>query len=187
MTVDKNDTKTRILDAAEGFIVQGGYNAFSFRDIAEEIGIKSASVHYHYPTKANLVSAILARYTSLFSKQLPNPNNETASAELLLNGFIDGFKAKVVDQRNMSLCTMLTADKHILPEEVSIELAAFYTMKLKWLTRVFIRLEDVTEGDALVLASQLLASLHGASVLVQGTNQPDFFDRALSYWRIAYA
>ena len=58
---DKNATKTKIMDTAEGFIVQGGYNAFSFRDIAEAVGIKSASVHYHYPTKADLVSAVMVR------------------------------------------------------------------------------------------------------------------------------
>lgn len=187
MIAGKNDTKRQIQDVAERLIIQGGYNAFSFRAIAEEIGIKSASVHYHFPTKANLASAILARYTLLFSEQLPNPNNEKVNASLLLNGFIDGFKAKVVDQRNMSLCTMLTADKRILPEEVSAELAAFYNVKLAWLTQVFMRLEQVTEDQALILASQLLASLHGASVLVQGTNQPDFFDRALSNWKSRYS
>jgi TetR/AcrR family transcriptional repressor of nem operon len=186
MIAGKNDTKRQIQDVAERLIIQGGYNAFSFRDISEEIGIKSASVHYHFPTKASLTSALLARYTLLFSEQLPNPNDDAVNASLLLNGFIDGFKAKVVDQRNMSLCTMLTADKHILPEEVSAELAAFYNVKLAWLTQVFMRLEQVTEDQALVLACQLLASLHGASVLVQATGNAEFFESAVSYWRMAY-
>jgi TetR/AcrR family transcriptional repressor of nem operon len=183
MTVERNDTKSKILDAAEGFIVQGGYSAFSFRDIAEAVGIKSASVHYHYPTKADLVSAVMVRYTADFSSQLPNPNNEGITVKALLNGFIDGFKTKIVDQRDMSLCTMLTSNKAILPESVCIELAAFYQLILDWLSQVFMRLDQVDEDSGLIQASQLLACLHGASILVQGTDQPDFFDRALSEWR----
>ncbi|WP_421847362.1 TetR/AcrR family transcriptional regulator [Marinomonas sp.] len=183
MTVERNDTKTKILDAAEGFIVQGGYNAFSFRDIAEAVGIKSASVHYHYPTKADLVSSVMVRYTADFSSQLPNPNSEKIAANVLLNGFINGFKTKIVEQRNMSLCTMLTSNKSVLPESVCVELAAFYQLILDWLTQVFVRLDKIDKEEAFMQASQLLACLHGASILVQGTNQPDFFDRALSGWK----
>ncbi|MCW4630327.1 MULTISPECIES: TetR/AcrR family transcriptional regulator [Marinomonas] len=183
MSIEKNDTKTNILDAAERFIVQGGYNAFSFRDIAEAVGIKSASVHYHYPTKGDLVAAVMARYTELFSQLLPNPKDERLDPRVLLNGFINGFKAKIVEQRNMSLCTMLTSDKSILPDEVCTELSVFYQLKLTWLSQVFARLDQTDEDTALMQASQLLACLHGASILVQGTNQPVFFDHALSSWR----
>ncbi|WP_212917129.1 TetR/AcrR family transcriptional regulator [Marinomonas sp. A3A] len=183
MIVEKNDTKSKILDTAERLITLGGYNAFSFRDIADEIGIKSASVHYHYPTKGDLVSAVMARYNEEFSEQLPNLNNEQLNPNVLLNSFIDGFKAKIVDQRNMSLCTMLTSDKTILPEQVCNELVTFYQLKLDWLTQIFVRLGDIEDDKALTQAVQLLACLHGASILVQGTDKPDFFDRALSEWR----
>ena len=183
MMADKNATKTKIMDTAEGFIVQGGYNAFSFRDIAEAVGIKSASVHYHYPTKADLVSAVMERYTQAFAAQLPDPTDEKFDPKALLNGFIDGFKAKIVDQRDMSLCTMLTSNKSILPESVSSELAAFYQLILDWLSQVFVRLEQIDEEAGLIQASQLLACLHGASILVQGTDQPDFFEKALSNWK----
>ncbi|GAB3478559.1 TetR/AcrR family transcriptional regulator [Marinomonas epiphytica] len=182
----KVDTKSKIMDVAEEFISQGGYGAFSFRDIAEKVGIKSASVHYHYPTKGDLVAAVMARYTHEFSQMLPNPCDATLSTKDLINGFIDGFKAKVVDQMNMSLCTMLTSDKASLPDAVSQELAIFYKLKLDWLKQVFMRLEQSGEEKALTKASQLLACLHGASILVQGADDPAFFDRALSHWRTAY-
>lgn len=183
MTADKNDTKTKIMDTAEGFIVQGGYNAFSFRDIAEAVGIKSASVHYHYPTKADLVSAVMARYTESFSIQLPDPTDESLDPKIMINGFIDGFKAKIVDQRDMSLCTMLTADKHCLPEEVRTALANFYNVKIEWLTLVFMKLESIQKDKAKVRGIQFLATLHGASVLVQATNQTEFYEQAVSVWR----
>ncbi|PYF80476.1 MULTISPECIES: TetR/AcrR family transcriptional regulator [Marinomonas] len=186
MTVERNDTKNKILDIAEGFIVKGGYNAFSFRDIADAVGIKSASVHYHYPTKGDLVSAVMGRYTRDFSELLPNPNDDKFDPKMLLDGFIKGFKDKVVDQRDMSLCTMLTSNKAILPESVGAELAAFYQLILDWLSQVFVRLDPINKDSGLILASQLLACLHGASILVQGTNQSEFFDHALSEWRSRY-
>ena len=61
---------TEILDAAEGFARQTGYNGFSFRDIAAEIGIKSASVHYHFPTKGDLGAALARRYAERFFERL---------------------------------------------------------------------------------------------------------------------
>ena len=30
---------------------RGGFHGFSFRDLAADVGIKSASVHYHFPIK----------------------------------------------------------------------------------------------------------------------------------------
>ncbi|MBJ7536330.1 TetR/AcrR family transcriptional regulator [Marinomonas transparens] len=186
MTIDKVDTKNKIQDVAERLIVQGGYGAFSFRDIAEEVGIKSASVHYHYPTKGDLAAAVMVRYTEVFSRRLPDPNDETLNPNTMLNGFIDGFKAKIVDHHNMSLCTMLTADKHRLPEAVSTALADFYQVKLEWLTQVFMRFEPSLEDQAKIQSIQFLAALHGASVLVQATDNAEFFEKAMSCWRKAH-
>ena len=58
--------QTDILDAAESRIRRFGYTGFSFRDVAADVGIKSASVHYHYPTKETLAAAVAARYSSRF-------------------------------------------------------------------------------------------------------------------------
>lgn len=187
MSKVKVDTKSKIQDVAERFIIQGGYGAFSFRDIAEAVGIKSASVHYHYPTKSDLVAAVMARYTHDFSQMLPDPHDEELDAKQLLHGFIDGFKAKVVTQGNMSLCTMLTSDKPILPELVSGELATFYELLLTWLSKLFVRLDLSNDIEAMIKASQLLASLHGASILVQGTGDTEYFDNVMMPWFSAYS
>ena len=186
MTVEKSNTKSKIQDVAERLIIQGGYGAFSFRDIAEEVGIKSASVHYHYSTKGDLASAVMTRYIKVFSAQLPNPNDENLDPRKMLEGFINGFQAKVVDHQNMSLCTMLTADKHILPDEVSAALAAFYNVKIEWLTLLFMRLASLQEEQAKTQTIQFLATLHGASVLVQATGNTAFFERAVSDWKHRY-
>jgi TetR/AcrR family transcriptional repressor of nem operon len=60
-------TAQRILDIAEGLVQTRGFNNFSYADIATELGITKASLHYHFPGKAELGQAIVARYAKRFS------------------------------------------------------------------------------------------------------------------------
>ena len=46
------------------------YHAVSFRDLATEIGIKSASIHYYFPQKADLGRELVARYADRFLQSL---------------------------------------------------------------------------------------------------------------------
>src|SRR6202008_1598325 len=57
-----SDVKTAIMDAAERRMQAGGFGGFSFREIAEDVGIKSSSVHYHFPAKENLAAAVVRRW-----------------------------------------------------------------------------------------------------------------------------
>ncbi len=56
-----SDVKTAIMDAAERRMQLGGFGGFSFREIAADVGIKSSSVHYHFPTKEDLAAAVIRR------------------------------------------------------------------------------------------------------------------------------
>ena len=57
-----NQTAERLMDLAESHMRNAGYGGFSFRHLAAEIGIKSASVHHHFPTKATMAAAVARRY-----------------------------------------------------------------------------------------------------------------------------
>ena len=68
MSMDKpsntapSNTADDILAAARRFIVAGGYNGFSYADIAEVVGIRKASIHHHFPSKVDLVQTLVRRY-----------------------------------------------------------------------------------------------------------------------------
>jgi TetR/AcrR family transcriptional repressor of nem operon len=79
-----SDNKTKIIDAAENMIRSGGYNGFSFRDIAAEIGIKSSSVHYYYPRKEDLALEVAVRYKENFIAALGDPKPEGSTPESIL-------------------------------------------------------------------------------------------------------
>jgi len=60
-----NERASQIIDTAIKMIREGGYHSFSFRQIATELGIKSASIHYHFPSKEDLGVAVMVRYTEI--------------------------------------------------------------------------------------------------------------------------
>src|SRR6195256_5391430 len=72
-----SDTAQRLMDLAEAHIRDAGYGGFSFRDLAAEIGIKSASVHHHFPTKAILAAAVARRYGDRFFEMVARRHDES--------------------------------------------------------------------------------------------------------------
>ncbi|MEM6465574.1 MAG: helix-turn-helix domain-containing protein, partial [Pseudomonadota bacterium] len=73
------DRRDAILDVTERLIRAHGYSGFSFRDVATEVGIKSASVHYHFPTKPDLAAAVARRYRERFAKALEEKEQQGAT------------------------------------------------------------------------------------------------------------
>jgi TetR/AcrR family transcriptional repressor of nem operon len=67
-----NETAERLMDLAESHMRNAGYGGFSFRDLAAEIGIKSASVHHHFPTKATMAAAVARRYAGGLAPEVAN-------------------------------------------------------------------------------------------------------------------
>ena len=47
-------TSQQILDIAQRLVQTRGFNAFSYADIANELNVSKASLHYHFTSKAKL-------------------------------------------------------------------------------------------------------------------------------------
>src|SRR6201981_3153387 len=119
------DIKTAIMDAAERRIQLGGFGGFSFREIAADVGIKSSSVHYHFPPKDELAAAVIRRwaeYTSeLIDKELekdPDP----------VRAWTNAFRGTALSEGRMCPCTALGAASQDLPPEVAREVKGFLQM-----------------------------------------------------------
>src|ERR1043166_1832386 len=63
-------TAEQILDLAETLIQTRSYSAFSYQDISDALGLTKASIHYHFPSKAELGVAVIDRYAARFSAAL---------------------------------------------------------------------------------------------------------------------
>src|SRR5438552_4143747 len=110
-------TAERILDVAEGLAQTRGFNGFSYADIAAEVGITKASLHYHFATKAELGRALVARYSQRFAAALEAIETDGAGALEKLDQYVELYESVLVRDR-MCLCGMLAAEYLTLPEPV---------------------------------------------------------------------
>src|SRR5262245_30266387 len=120
-----SDVAGAIMDAAERRIRLGGFNGFSFREIAADVGIKSSSVHYHFPTKEKLAAAVIHRYTDEVA--------ELIDRELTVEGdpvkvWTRAFRGTLHSEDRMCPATVLGAGSLDLPQEVAVEVRRFFKM-----------------------------------------------------------
>lgn len=166
--MNTSDIRTRILDSAERRARAGGYNGFSFRDIAQDVAIKSASVHYHFPAKADLGRELVLRYTARIKEALGDPSGlDPEQAEARVTSI---FRAAMRIDDKMCLCGIFGAERDALPPEVSAATADFFRMVLEYLR--------VAHGspESPDRAMALLARLEGALIVSRMLGRPELFD-----------
>lgn len=128
LNMKKTQAYTKILTVAEKLIQTKGYNAFSFHDIASSVGIKTASIHYHFPTKADLGKAVVKYHIDSLNKQLETfISNPKLSHAKKLTVFLDTiFSSTYLNQKRMCLGGMLAADTLTLPKKIQNEVKHFF-------------------------------------------------------------
>ncbi len=164
------DTASRILDIAERLVQIRGFNGFSYADVASELGITKASLHYHFAGKAELGEALIERYATRFADALDAIDASAADAPAKLDAYADIY-ADVLRDHRMCLCGMLAAEYDTLPEPMRAAIIRFFDHNEAWLTRV---LEHGQEEGALRLtgtaseaAQTIVSSLEGALLIAR--------------------
>lgn len=172
----RTDTADAILDAAEHRIRRGGFAAASFRELAADVGVKSASVHYHFPQKADLGSALVNRYADRFMEVLAAPDAPDELREQRLERMIEAYIASLESEGAACLCTILGASTRDLPGPVSLSVDRFFKGLVGWGTTA---LGDQDDAEFAV------STLQGAMVLAVATDNPQALDRAAQKLRVA--
>jgi TetR/AcrR family transcriptional repressor of nem operon len=173
------NTADRILDVAERLVQVHGFNAFSYADIAAELGIRKASLHHHFPTKAGLGTALITRYHERFGEALAEilGNTDDANARLLAYVRLYG---KVLRNQRMCLCGVLAADFETLPRPMRDGVLSFFALNEEWLTRVLEQGRQAQtlhfDGPATRLAAFLVSSLEGAMLLARSYGKVSRFE-----------
>ncbi len=132
---DSADTASRILDVAERLVQSRGFNGFSYADVAAELNITKASLHYHFPSKAALGEALIARYAARFAEALVAIDGRLADPREKLHAYA-GLYADVLQGERMCLCGMLAAEYQTLPEPMRDEVIGFFNDNEAWLVSV---------------------------------------------------
>lgn len=175
-----NKTAQKIIDIAEIAIASKGYSAFSFREIAAELEIKSASVHYHFPTKAHLGLAVARRYRERYAVALELIAEKNRSAEVAIDALVSLYREQIIASQRMSVCMMLAAEINLLPDEIQMETRSFYQLNLTWLVQIIARECEGAEPEVLIRkASQIFSVLQGAWLGAKTQNNAAYFDAAV--------
>ena len=177
-------TATRILDVGERLLQTRGYNGFSYADIAREIGITTASLHYHFASKAALGEALVGRYADRFFQALLEIESSGAAPLAELEAYIAVYRS-VLEADRMCLCGTLAVEHETLPQAMRDALARFFEANEVWLTATLTRgREDGTisfSGPPLDTARLVLSSLEGAMLVARaGTDMSRFESTARS-------
>jgi TetR/AcrR family transcriptional repressor of nem operon len=180
MDTELTPRATEIATCARGLFVSGGYNSFSYADISESVHISKTSIHYHFPSKAELVRTILVHYREearsgleTLSQQIPNPLAQLEA--------YTGYWASCMrdDASSFCICAMLGAELPTIPSEVAEEVRCHFLDLTAWLTSVMAKgaaegalfLKTSPEGEAMTF----MATVHGAMLSARAYGDPDVF------------
>jgi TetR/AcrR family transcriptional repressor of nem operon len=177
------DTKQLIMDAAQPMVQAHGYNALSFRDVAAVIGIKSASIHYHFPTKGDLGAALARRYTEVGKAGLDRLRASSADVPTLVGSFIGVFRAALANENRMCLIGIMSAEHDDLPDKVKAEVATFSDMCVAWLRDILSAGGEGDETTALHRAFAIFGAIQGAQLVSRGRNDIALFDQMIATYR----
>lgn len=169
---ERGETAARILDVAQELAQTRGYNAFSYADIAARVGVRTASIHYYFPSKGDLGRALIRRYHRTMEEALGQIDRMTDDPRQKLRRYSDMFLlGTMLNGERMCLAGILAADILTLPSEIRDEVQAWFQLNERWLAGVLEagRATGVLQfsGSSEVEGRLLLASLEGALLVTR--------------------
>jgi Transcriptional regulator len=175
------DSAQRILDVAERLVQTRGFNGFSYADIAEALAVTKASLHYHFPSKADLGRRLIERYEHTFLSVLKSIDATGAGPREKLKRYARIY-ADVLRDNRMCLCGMLASDYATLPKAMKEDVKHFFDENEQWLVALLEQGRKsgalAFKGSPLDLARVIVGSLEGAMMLARSYGEPARFDTA---------
>jgi TetR/AcrR family transcriptional repressor of nem operon len=175
-----SSTADDILACARTLIIAGGYNGFSYADVAEVVGIRKPSIHHHFASKVDLVRTLVSRYReeaeaglAALERNIPDPRDQ-------LKSYVGYWEACIADaSAPFCVCALLASELPILPEEVALEVRAHFRSLASWLTSVMERGRRkgrlYLSRTAKVEAEGFMATIHGAMLSARAYGDPKMF------------
>ncbi len=178
------NTRDEILAAARPVAQAHGYNGLSFRDLAKAVGVKSASVHYHFPTKGDLGAALAGRYREDARALLDGYLAAPVDPASCLARYVAAFRVALERDNRMCLCGIMAAEYDDLPDIVKAEVTGFADDNVAWLTRVLALLDPGRPADAVNQhALAIHAAVAGAQLIARGRGSLELYDRIIDGYR----
>lgn len=165
---------------AQALLETGGYNSFSYANIAAQVNISKASIHHHFPSKAVLVRVVVSRYRQQALQGLELMERHQPDALSALKAYVDYWSECILGQTSsFCVCAMLAAELPSIPDIVAVEVQGHFQDLSSWLTRILqagqqsgqFSLNHAAETEA----KAFMAEIHGAMVAARGFGDPQVF------------
>lgn len=173
-----------IIQRTNELLAVGGYNGFSYADIAELVEVRKASIHHHFPSKADLVKATVAQHRDATRRGLQALDQAYPDALERLVAY-SRFWSECIEQSNppICICALLAAELPAVPAEVADEVKGHFDDLHAWIAATLeegaskntLRLTDTPTSEA----ATFVASIHGAMLAARAAGQASLF------WTIA--
>jgi TetR/AcrR family transcriptional repressor of nem operon len=177
------DTKERIMTAARLTVQDRGYSGLSFRELAKDVGIKSASIHHYFPTKGELGGALAERYTLDFARYLDGLLAEGLDQETCIRKYTDVFGQTLRNDNRMCLAGIMAAEHKELPDEVRTEVVKFGEMNVCWIAKVLSLSKNVEDEVIQRRALAIFAAVQGAQLVARSRGDVATYDAIVEAYR----
>jgi TetR/AcrR family transcriptional repressor of nem operon len=180
-----SSAREAILAAARRTAQAHGYGGLNFRDLADEVGIKAASIHYHFPSKADLGAAVAKRYWEDTEAVLEAKLAETSDPLRCLRQYPDVFRKALENDNRMCLCSFMAAEYDDLPEAVKKEVQTFADVNVAWLSKALSAAGLVKAGKSEPRARAIFAAVAGAQLIARSRSDIALYDTLIDSYREA--
>ena len=176
-------SREAILAAARRTAQAHGYGGLNFRELADEVGIKAASIYHHFPSKADLGAAVAKRYWEDSAAVLEALWTESSDPLRRLRQYPDTFRKSLENGNRICLCSFMSAEYDDLPEPVKKEVLAFADVNVAWLTRALSAATEMNVDESERRARAIFAAVAGAQLAARSRSDISVFDALIDSYR----
>lgn len=180
MNLELSPRALEIVDQTRLLLATGGYHDFSYADISERVRIGKASIHHHFPTKADLVLTVVTRHRDQARSGLAALDQHVTDPQARLMAYADYWAKCIRDgSMPMCICAMLAAELPMIPQAVADEVRAYFGELTAWIGSVLgagvATGQFVLRNGVLVEAQAFMSTIHGAMLTARALGAPEAF------------
>ncbi|NJJ41355.1 TetR/AcrR family transcriptional regulator [Paenibacillus apii] len=183
--MSSNPSREKILAAAKKVAQAHGYSGLNFRDLAEDVGIKAASIYYYFPNKADLGAAVARRYWEDSAAVLEALLAKFSDPIHSLRHYPDTFREALENNNRLCLCSFMAAEYEDLPEPVKKEVQTFADVNVAWLSKVLSAANVVSSAETERRAQAIFAAVAGAQLIARSRSDISLYDALIESYRVA--
>lgn len=178
-----NATKEAVLAAARRKAQAHGYGGLNFRDLADEVGIKAASIYHHFASKAELGAAVARRYWEDTQAELEEITVKETDPVSRLREYPQIFRRSLESGNRLCLGSFMSAEYDDLPEVVKKEVHAFTDVNVAWLGKTLSAAGVASPKKSEERARAIFAAVAGAQLMARSRSDITLFDALIKSYR----